>query len=261
MMSCLHATCTVRMSSLCQFSSDFLSMTPTHFVSFPSFSFHSLFSFLFSSWCFICFGVLLSFPRFLSISLVSFSCFFLCFCSFMVDYSSVRLDCLLVSLFFACLCGLIKVVGRKRPRVGLFIEKKCPYRFVMLFLFPLVYCSVGIAQSLVMSGKDEVRSSELETSLSSFKDHGDLEVTSPFTPHKAWGIRCSLRRNDEKRIRDRFQFPSFIKIRIPDGDNRACHSYANEVCFCKADFVNGVRFPIHLLLDSYSSFYNLLRLS
>ena len=46
---------------------------PTHLVSFPSFSFQSLFSFLFFPWHFIYFGVLLNFPRFLSIFLVSFS--------------------------------------------------------------------------------------------------------------------------------------------------------------------------------------------
>lgn len=78
-----------------------------------------------------------------------------------------------------------------------------------------------------MSG-EEVRSSELETGLSSSKDHGALEVTSPSTPHKAWGICFSLKEKDKKRIRDRIQLPSSIKIRIPDSHNRACHSYANE---------------------------------
>ena len=91
-----------------------------------------------------------------------FSCFSFCFCSFMVDYSLVRLDCSLVSFFFAHLCGLLEVVGRKRPRIGLFIEKNCPYRFVLLFLFLLVYRSVGIAQSLIMTGEGEVRSSECQ---------------------------------------------------------------------------------------------------
>ncbi|KAK9990788.1 hypothetical protein SO802_025773 [Lithocarpus litseifolius] len=58
---------------------------------------------------------------------------------------------------------------------------------------------------------EEVRSSELETSLSSSEDYGALEVTSPSIPHKAWGIRCSLREKDEKRIKDRFQFSSSTK--------------------------------------------------
>lgn len=74
----------------------------------------------------------------------------------------------------------------------------------MLFLFPLVHRLVGIAQSLIMSGEDKVRSSELDMGLSSSEDYRALEVTSSSTPHKAWGICCSLRGKDEKRIRDRF---------------------------------------------------------
>ena len=49
---------------------------------------------------------------------------------------------------------------------------------------------------------------------------------------------------DEKRIRDRFQFPSFVRIRILDSDDRACHYYVDELCFYEADFVSGPRFPI-----------------
>ena len=103
----------------------------------------------------------------------------------MVDYSPVRLDCPSVSFFFAHLCGLFKVVSRKRPRVGHFIEKHYPYRSILPFLFSLVYHLAGISQSLIMSGEDRVRSSELEIGLSSSKDHRALEVTSSSTPYKA----------------------------------------------------------------------------
>lgn len=81
--------------------------------------------------------------------------------------------------------------------------------------------------------------------MSSSKDCGVLEVTSPSTPYKAWGICCSLKEKDEKRIRDKFKFPSSVKIRVLDGENRVCHSYANEVWFYEVDFVSGLRFPIH----------------
>ncbi|KAL0008460.1 hypothetical protein SO802_009962 [Lithocarpus litseifolius] len=91
-----------------------------------------------------------------------------------------------------------------------------------------------------MSGEGEVRSRELKMGLSSSEDHEALEVTSPSTLHKAWGIHCSLKEKDEKRIRDRFQFSSSITIRILNGDNKACHSYADEVCFYEANFVNGL---------------------
>ena len=95
-----------------------------------------------------------------------------------------------------------------------------------------------------MSIEGEVRSSKLETGLSSSEDRGALEVTSPSTSHKAWGIHCALKVKDEKRIRDRFQFPSFVRIRILDSDDWACHSYVDELCFYEADFVSGLRFPI-----------------
>ena len=114
----------------------------------------------------------------------------------------------------------------------------------MPFHFPLIHRLVGVAQTLIMYG-EEVRSSELETSLSSSKDHGALEVASLSTPHKAWDICCSLREKDEKVIRYRFQFSSSTKIRILDGDYRACHSYIDEVCFYEADFFSGLCFPVH----------------
>ena len=105
--------------------------------------------------------------------------------------------------------------------------------------------SVGIAQFFIMLGEGEVRSIKLETSLSSSEDRGVLEVTSPSTPHKACGICCSLKEKDEKRIRDRFQFLSFVKIRIHDGGDKDCHSYADEVCFYEVDFDSGLCFPVH----------------
>ena len=114
----------------------------------------------------------------------------------MVDYSLVRPDCPLISFFFARLCSLLEVIGRKRPRVGLFVEKTCPYRSVLLLLFPLVYCLLGIAQSLIMFGKGGVRSSELEMVLSLSEDRGALEVTFPSSLHKAWSISCALKGKD-----------------------------------------------------------------
>ena len=118
----------------------------------------------------------------------------------------------------------------------------------MCSFFPLVHCSVGFAQTLVMLGEGKVRSSELETSLSSFGDRRALKVTSSSTPYKAWDICCALKGKDEGGIRNRFQFPSSVMIRIPNDDDRACHSYTDEVCFYEANFVSGLCFPIHPFL-------------
>ena len=82
----------------------------------------------------------------------------------------------------------------------------------------------------------KVRSSDLEMRLSLYDDHVISEATSVSTPYKAWTILCSLTGKDKQRIKDRFQFPDSVKIRIPSDTERACHSYANKVCFYEADF-------------------------
>lgn len=65
------------------------------------------------------------------------------------------------------------------------------------------------------------------------------------TSHKTRSICCALKEKDERRIRNRFQFPSFARVRISNDDDGAFHSYTDEVCFYEVDFVNGLHFPIH----------------
>ena len=36
-----------------------------------------------------------------------------------------------------------------------------------------------------------------------------------------------------------------IRIRIPSDEDRACHSYANEVCFYEVYFTKGLHLPVH----------------
>lgn len=114
---------------------------PTHDLPFIS-CFSLLFIFVQFSFSFVV-SLLLGALFLLEFSLlplhffVKFLCSYLCFCSFMVDYSLVRSDCPKVSFFFARLCGLLEVVGRKHPRVGLFIEKKLSLQVCSTFLFSL----------------------------------------------------------------------------------------------------------------------------
>ena len=142
-------TCMVRMALSCQSFSVFSCTTLHLFHVFPSLSFLFilvLFS-LFSSWHFVCLE-LFFLPELSSLPfhfLVSFSCSLLCIYTFMVDYSLVRLDYPPVSFFFTHLCGLLKAVGRERPRVRLFVGNDYPHRFALLFLFPLVHHSVAIS--------------------------------------------------------------------------------------------------------------------
>ena len=135
------------------------------------------------------------------------------------------------------------------------MRENCPYEPVLTLLFLLVSCSAKVARSLKLS---EVRSSDLETGLSSTDDRVISEATSPSTPYKAWNILCSLTGKDEKWIRDMIQFPNSVKIRIPCDKERACHSYADEVCFYEADFTSGLRFLIHPYVSELFSYLHLV---
>ena len=82
----------------------------------------------------------------------------------MVDYSSIKVDCLSIVFLFARLgCLLEAVEGECLKWVNLFVEGggDCPHNFVLSSLFPLVSHSARVARSLKMF--KEVRSSELET--------------------------------------------------------------------------------------------------
>ena len=187
--------CTVKMCLTCRLFSVFLHrfwLVILHFsLIFPFLCNHSLFI-----WCF---RVSLFFKLFLSVLcfLVSSLCSSLFFCSSMVDYSFVRVDCSLVSILFATLGCLLEIVeGEHLNGVSLFVGEDCPYRLVISSLFPLVSHFVRVARFLKIFG--EVRSSELETGLSSSNDHEVLEVTSPSIPYRAWNISCALSGKDEK---------------------------------------------------------------
>jgi len=62
---------------------------------------------------------------------------------------------------------------------------------------------------------------------------------------------------EEQRIQDRFQFLDSVKIRISSDEERACHSYADEVCFYKADFTNGLHFLVHPFVRELFSYLQL----
>jgi len=47
------------------------------------------------------------------------------------------------------------------------------------------------------------------------------------------------------RFRDRFQFPDETRIHLPCEGEKSCSFTLGEVCFYKAAFLSGLRFPIH----------------
>ena len=95
----------------------------------------------------------------------------------MVDYSSVRVDRPSIAFLFACLGCLLELIeGECLKWASFFMGEDCQYKFVLFLLFPLVSHSAKVARSLKV---DEVRSSDLETGLSSSDDCVISGTTSP----------------------------------------------------------------------------------
>ena len=56
---------------------------------------------------------------------------------------------------------------------------------------------------------------------------------------------CSLKESHLKGYRKRFQFPKGTSIRLPCLGEKDCNFAHGEVCFYEANFLCGLRFPIH----------------
>ena len=104
---------------------------------------------------------------------------------------------------------------------------------------------------------DDVRSSELEMGLSSNAKSLSkvVDTTASKLPSSsssrllhALSKSCSLKESHLKGFRKRFQFPKGTSIRLPRLGEKAYNFAHGEVCFYEADFLCGLRFPIHLFI-------------
>ena len=162
----------------------------------------------------------------------------------MVSNSEARVACPLVSFFFALLGDALGVSSD---------------------FLPLVFTGVGLSvalgelsQILVQSiswfkgetrRMSEVRSSELETGLSSSEspDEGDTAVSIPRRVRAFFALEevCGLDTDTVSRFKDRFQFPKRVHVHRPNEEDRAYHFFPSEVCFYEATFTCGLRLPVH----------------
>ena len=98
----------------------------------------------------------------------------------------------------------------------------------------------------------EVRSSELETVLSSSGDpmEGDTAVSTPREVRAFYALEevCGLDADTLGRFKDRFQFPERVRVRLPNEKDQACHFFPREVCFYESTFVCWLRFLVHPFL-------------
>jgi len=120
-------------------------------------------------------------------------------------------------------------------------------------LFTLLSQSIDWFEGLLSEWKamSEVRSSELETGLSSNDNPMGVEVDTvvsiPQEVRAFHALReaCGLDDETLSRFRDRFQFPEKIRVRLPQEKERACHFSPEEVCFYETAFQCRLRLPIH----------------
>lgn len=164
----------------------------------------------------------------------------------MFSSSEVRSDCPSISFLFARLGGALGTF----PYLENFVYEGNSLAVVLADLLPLLRQSVDWFEKLVKEKTmSEVRSSELETGLSSSSNpvEEDIAHSTPREVRAFYALEeeCGLDTETLGRFRDRFQFPDRVRIRLPGERNRACHFFLSEVCFYESAFVCGLRFPVH----------------
>ena len=95
----------------------------------------------------------------------------------------------------------------------------------------------------------EVRSSELETGLSSSDRpvEGDTIVSAPQKVRDFHALEevCGLDGDTLFRFKDRFQFVDRVRVCLPSEEDQACHFFPGEACFYEAVFLCELRFPVY----------------
>ena len=110
-------------------------------------------------------------------------------------------------------------------------------------------------------GMSEVRSSELETGLSSSEGpvEGDTAISVPCPVRDFYALEeaCGMDADTVARFKDRFQFPEQVRVRRPGNEDRACHFFPGEVCFDEAAFTCGHRLPVHPLVKELLGYFGI----
>ena len=166
----------------------------------------------------------------------------------MVSGFEVRVICPSVSFFFARLGVALGVSGDFLPLVRDFVFTGCGLSVVIGELSPILGQSLAWFEGETRR-MAEVRSSELETGLSSSGglEGGDTVVFAPRVVRAFHALEevCGLDEETVSRFKDRFQFPERVRDRRPTNEDRACHFFPSEVCFYEAAFNYGLRLPVH----------------
>ena len=147
-------------------------------------------------------------------------------------------------------------------------------------IYPLLYQSLawfrsmrGVLRRETIGSK--IRSSDLEIGLSfSVGPVGAGTDTTAFIPSlvpssshpsasntsrlfHALKEECSLKRDTFRRFRDMFQFLDEIRVCLPRKCEKSCAFAHGEVCFYKAVFLCGLRFPVHPFIMELLHYLNI----
>ena len=166
----------------------------------------------------------------------------------MVSGSEVRVICPSMSFFFARLGVALGVSSDFLPLFGDFVFAGCGLSVVIRELSPILGQSLAWFEGETRR-MAEVRSSELETGLSSSggPEGGDTALSAPRVVRAFHALEevCGLDEETVSRFKDRFQFPDRVRVRQPTNEDRACHFFPGEVCFYEVAFTCGLRLPVH----------------
>ena len=157
----------------------------------------------------------------------------------MVSSSEVRTACPSISFLFVRLGGSLGVF----PHLENFISEGNSLGMVVADLLPLLRQSVDWFRDLVREAMSEVRSSELETGLSSSGDpvEGDTAVSASREVRAFYALNeeCGLDEDTLNRFKDRFQFPERVRVCLPSKGERACNSFPGRCAFMNPPFLVG----------------------
>ena len=157
----------------------------------------------------------------------------------MVSNSEVRTTCPSTSFLFVRLGGSLGVF----PHLENFISEGNSLGVVVADLLPLLRQSIDWFRDLVREVMSKVRSSELETGLSSSGDpvEGDTAVSAPCEVRAFYALNEEYGLDDDtlSRFKDRFQFPKRVKVRLPSKDERACNFFLGKCVFMSLPLLVG----------------------
>ena len=180
----------------------------------------------------------------------------------MVSGSEVKATCPSVSFFFARVGATLGVFSDFLPLVGDFIFAGCGLSLVIGELSPILGQSFAWFEGEIRR-MAEVRSSELETGLSSSgnpeRGGGDTVVYAPRVVRAFHPLEevCGLDDETVGRFKDRFQFPERVRVRRPTNEDKACHFFPGEICFYEAAFTCGLRLPVHPFIMELLGFFSI----